>query len=522
MSLESDFREIRKVSTPWTLVRTTDYRATIRTLLRASVITSQGMLENAPKSWNRANPPPSEETTSAVIWDCVLGPVSSNGTPSLGDADTPPHIVLKNAVDGLPQGAILFMVIPDNSFFENPVHIQAIANIRDEFKSNTRTLVLLGVDLKLPPFLSEDIPILDDPLPDEPEIKNMISSIIEEMEKQNDFKIPIKPKEQEQAANLCLGMTRFAVEEAVSRKLSKKGIKLDELSLLRQAVVEQSSERALTFERESWTFDQIGGLDSFKGFMRDLFNGPLTPNVVVRVDEIDKDITSASTGAVADNTGASQYILKTLLTALEDNSWMALLAVGGPGTGKTLASICTGNEYNTRTLSLDLGAVKGSLLGESEARIRRVMQILKAMGGKNVLFMATCNRLDTMPPELQRRFWLGTWFWDLPTAEEKKRIWEIQRARYGIPEAVKNVPNKAPADTDWTGSDIRNCCRMSWVCNIPLIEASQRITLAAKTSAAQIQALREFAEKSGFRSASMPGAYRQNKGEKLSRKLGMG
>lgn len=521
--LLEDFYEIRKVSTPWCVVRTTDYMSTILTLLRVRLSAVAKVKDGK------------EELPLAGFWTCVdgiqspirnnIGQVLSEEIPQFASFDMPPFAVLKAAYSELPEEAVLFMVLPDNSVWDTSTGpnalflIQAMSNLRDKFKANGCCLVILGPDPQLPPFLKEDVPILDDPLPNLKELSQMVLVLVSEKEKkykekEPKFKFPADAEDCERAASFCLGMPRFPAEEAVSRKIKRTGIDFDGLRLSRQLMVEQSSTGALKFERETWTFDQIGGQESFKGFMGSLFGGPKDPKLVVRIDEIDKSITSASTGAVADNTGVSQDILKTLLSSLEDNNWMGLLAVGPPGSGKTLASICTGNQFGVQTLAMDLGAVKASLVGESEARIRRTIQVIKSMGGSNVLFMATANRLDTMPPELLRRFWLGTWFWDLPTKEEKKQIWAIQRKRFNTSEA-----DKAPDDEHWTGSDIRNACQMAWVCNSSLIEAAERITVSGIVSKLQIEQLRDLAVRSGFRSANQNGAYQRPKSDQPARKV---
>src|ERR671914_623725 len=65
-------------------------------------------------------------------------------------------------------------------------------------------------------------------------------------------------------------------------------------------------------------------------------------------------------------------------------------------------------------------------------RGRAIMNIIKAVGGRDGLWLATANRLETLPPELQRRFNLGIWYFDVPSKEERAAIWAIQRKRFGI------------------------------------------------------------------------------------------
>ncbi|MGB7549889.1 MAG: AAA family ATPase, partial [Terracidiphilus sp.] len=303
------------------------------------------------------------------------------------------------------------------------------------------------------------------------------------------------------ATDLCRGLNRFATEEAVARNLTKKGIDLPGLANVQRAIVERSTDRGLVYERGGETFDDVGGLKSLKGFMTRLFNGPRRPRLVVRWDEIDKSVSASASGKNADNTGVSQDMLKTLLTSMEDNKWLGTILVGAPGTGKTLASVCTGNTFQVRTLVGDLGSARGSLVGQSEAAIRNMMGIIRAIGSLDVLFMATCNRLDTLPPEFQRRFNLGIWYFAVPSAEEREAIWEIQIDRFGVGDCDH------PEDAGWVGSDIRNCCQTAYMLDCSLKEAARYITLVGRTAREDIQRLDEMAERLGFLSANNPGTF---------------
>ena len=134
-----------------------------------------------------------------------------------------------------------------------------------------------------------------------------------------------------------------------------------------------------------------------------------------------------------------------------------------------------------------------------------MMDIIQAVGGKDVLFLATANRLDTLPPELQRRFNLGIWYFDVPSQEERAAIWMIQAKRFGL--ECADLPN----DSGWVGSDIRNCCQTAYMLNTSLKKASEWITLVGRTARAEIERLRELAENLGFLNANQPGVYRRAK-----------
>jgi SpoVK/Ycf46/Vps4 family AAA+-type ATPase len=422
------------------------------------------------------------------------------GSPD--DTVQAPALLLKKALE-LPANSVLFFIVPKNEMVEDAAVIQGLANLRNEFKANRRTLVLLGRDVKLPSFLSEDVPVLEDPFPNDGEIKRIIEGLVKEFRALEGF--DASPERIERAADLCRGLTRFATEEAASRNLTKQGIDLKGLADIQRRIVEMATDRGLVYERGQETFDDIGGQACFKQFLQGLFSGPRRPRLVVRWDEIDKSVSSAASGTSADNTGVSQDMLKVLLTSMQDNNWLGTILVGAPGTGKTLSSVCTGNTFRVRTLVGDLGAARASLVGESERRIRTMMDIIQAVGGRDVLFMATANRLDTLPPELQRRFNLGIWYFDVPSEKERVSIWKIQTERFGL------ECTDLPEDTGWVGSDIRNCCQTAYMLNTSLKEAAQWITLVGRTARADIERLRELAENLGFLSANERGVYRRAK-----------
>ena len=173
-------------------------------------------------------------------------------------------------------------------------------------------------------------------------------------------------------------------------------------------------------------------------------------------------------------------------------------------TGKTFYTAAVGNTFGCLSLIGDLSATKGSLVGESEQEIRRMMDVLYAVGGENVLVVATCNKLGVMPPELLRRFSLGIFYFPRPTAEEKAAIWKIQAEKHGI-----DLKQKMPDDADWVGSDIRNCAERAWMLGCSLVEAAQFITIAGRVSAKSISELEVLAESSGFLSSNEYGPYKR-------------
>ena len=516
MDLYKESSECRRISTPTIGVCTHDWCKAVPVIV--------GPPENQPP---------------VVIWNCVDGhsPGNEQGREAsalLGkqeDTQMNPVALLK-AARNIPSGTMLFMVCPNDAILQDAGVMQAIANLRNPFKASQRTLYLVGNRvLKMPAFCAEDIPILYEDLPTEDELAAIVREVHtaaskEMLEKKNIKMFDLTEEMTREVTSICRGMTAFSCEDAVARKMRRGGFRTDELRELQRLAIESTTERGLRFETAKMTFDSIGGNEQLKKFLRALHNGPRRPEVYVRIEEVDKIFGANASGANADNTGTSQDQLQQFLVNMEENRWRGMLFVGSPGSGKSLMSVCAGNTFEKRTLVCDPGALKAKELGESERRIRLIMDILKAIGGQNVLFMATANRLDVLPPELQRRFNMGTWYFPLPNEKERRSIWGIQVAANGLPDDAreKNMFD----DAGWVGSDIRNCCSTAYDTGFSLTEARQFISLAGKSARKDIERLEELAETSGFLNTSMPGTYvrsgkaKVSSGRKLSNLMGEG
>jgi len=126
--------------------------------------------------------------------------------------------------------------------------------------------------------------------------------------------------------------------------------------------------------------------------------------------------------------------------------------------------------------------------------------VVDAISQGRSLWIATCNAITSLPPELRRRFTLGTFFFDLPDAEEREAIWRIYLDKWPVPDAER------PCDDGWTGAEIKECVRKAWRLGLSLQESANYIVPVAKSAADQIESLRRQAS-GRFLSASRPGPY---------------
>ena len=120
----------------------------------------------------------------------------------------------------------------------------------------------------------------------------------------------------------------------------------------------------------------------------------------------------------------------------------------------------------------------------------------------DVFVVCTANDVSKLPPEFSRseRF-DGVFFLDLPDREEKDAIWALYRRLFEI-----DADQTAPDDTDWTGAEIKSCCRLAALLDLPLCQAAQNVVPVAVTAAESVGRLRTWASGRCL-SASQPGIY---------------
>lgn len=122
----------------------------------------------------------------------------------------------------------------------------------------------------------------------------------------------------------------------------------------------------------------------------------------------------------------------------------------------------------------------------------------------DVFFLGTANDIRRLPPEFTRAERLdGVFFVDLPTAVQRQAIWSLNRQQFDI-----GASEPVPADEDWTGAEIRACCRLAALLDVPLSEAARQVVPVSITSAEAIDQLRDWASGRCL-SADQPGIYRR-------------
>jgi hypothetical protein len=472
------FNLARRASAPLVAVRTPDIDATMKT------ITLNKDNANAP----------------IFLHDCVNGVTAVNGPakPELRVLGEPKE--LANPVEMLvkakllKQDSILFMANL-HRWFGEPGVVQAIWNLRSIFKTNTRTLVLLGPDITLPPEIAQDVLVLDEPLPD----TTHLEAIVAETYKAVGQSFP--PKEiMSRAVDALCGLAAFSAEQVCAMSIRKTGMDLDALWERKRQQIEQTP--GLSVWRGPERFSDIGGCGNIKQFLAGIMNGKERPRAIVFQDEIEK----AFAGAMGDLSGTTQELLGNQLSFMQDHNSTGLLLLGVPGAAKSAMAKAFGNEAEIPLIQFDLGAMKGSLVGESNANMRTGLKVVEAVSQGRALWIATCNDIKNLPPELRRRYIFGTFFFDLPTMAERELIWDIYFDKFKLNDRPKSEQAK-PVDTGWTGAEIKNCCNIAYQLQISPKKAAEYIIPLAVSAEDRIRTLRNEAN-SRYISAAYPGAYK--------------
>jgi hypothetical protein len=214
-------------------------------------------------------------------------------------------------------------------WLNEPPVIQAMQNNLPIYKTKGITLVIVSADARLPLELEREVVVLDFPLPNREELKTILGGLVEST--------GIEPEDEAAVLDAAQGLTWEEAENAMALALVRqKKFDPHTICTLKAQMVEKSA--ALQFSQFTETFATLGGLENLKEWTLNRFKNR-RPGLPFR----------------------------------------GILLLGVPGTGKSHFAKALGNEVGWPVLSLDMGRVFGSLVGESEAKMREALKVVDAM-----------------------------------------------------------------------------------------------------------------------------------------------
>ena len=441
-----------------------------------------------------------------IVWDIVTGlkPLNEAGKASIsavaGGQEPAARTVLAEMLDTargtLPDNGILIIknahrYLTDNLAGANVS--QAIWNERNPFKENGRMLILLCPSIKLPEELAQDVVILDHEPLTEPELKKIVKKVYDGVIDEYPELSKPTPELLQRAAEACKGLSAFVAENAVAMSFGEKGLVIDRLLEKQRKSIEQIG---LPMWRGKETFQDVKGIEEVKKFLHLIFKGRSAPNVIVFMDETDKQLAGAQGG---DASGVTQEMNGMMLSWMADNDIPGLNMVGFPGCSKSYITKAAGGEFDAPVVILNISNLKGMYVGQSTQRLDNALKAILAMG--RPIVMATCNKMSNMSAEWLSRFQLGIWFFDLFNQEERRAVWEYYFDKYKLDQRT------IPPDEGWTPREIMSCCNLSWRLKLPPTLAAGYIIPVTKRSPELITDLRGLASNNAYLSASYPGTY---------------
>lgn len=493
MEFVRQFQAATRISTPLVAIRTFDPWSAINTVK---------------KSFGRA-----VDQTPMIVWDTIKGcqAINDPGIEGLSEllthqdksvADLEETKSLANTLIYAEQNLGASRRVKDIILFVSMAHlhttepalVQAIYNLRNVFKQNGHMLVLLiapGADLAKE--LQHDFLVMDEPLPSRPEIIEIAKEVYKAFEKKTETDSILR-----RAADALVGIPAFGAEQALSMCLDPFTGKMDvdELWHKKKGIINQT--RGLQIFTSSETMDNVGGLHEVKEFYTNLLNGEDPPTMILFMDELGKMFAGSET----DRSGTKGELAGEMQTWMEDRKIRGGIFMGVPGVAKSTLAKAIAGSFGIPLVHMNVAAMQSGLVGSSGENLRAAMKIIDAIGGGNILAIGTSNELDNLPLGLRRRFeFAPTYFFEVPTPEERKQIWEIKlKARKMDP------TQELPDDIGWTGAEIHSCVEKAYHLRKTVKEASKWVVPVTKSEAPRIQQMR-MAANGKYLSASEPGEY---------------
>jgi ATPase family associated with various cellular activities (AAA) len=426
-----------------------------------------------------------DQTWSLATWDVDRG-LSIAGRPEdthvVPGAADPLAAIRSLAAMATPEGTALLVLRNFHRFLGSAEVIQALDSQVVAGKQARTFIVILAPVVQVPVELEKLFVVVDHDLPGTDQLGSIARSIATEP-----GELPVG-EGLAAVLDAAAGLTRMEAENAFSLSLVRHGrLAPDVLWEIKAGMLKKSG--LLTLHRGGETFADLGGLEALKSFCSRALRPGRPEGVRAR----------------------------------------GVLLLGPPGSGKSAFSKALGCETGRPTLILDVGTLLGSLVGQSEANVRQALRLVDAMspcvvmvdevekalagssgsaGDSGVsarLFgtllswlndrtsdsfvVCTANDISKLPPEFSRseRF-DATFFLDLPGPAEKRAIWRMYQEKYRLDPA-----GPLPADREWTPAEVKACCRLAALLDVPLVEAAQNIVPVAVTPGESVEQLRQWA-----------------------------
>jgi len=392
---------------------------------------------------------------SIYSWDFVDG--YTNNPNNEGFAKRNPLQALELVERLSAETPALFLLKDFNRFLTDLSISRKLRNISRILKLQPKTIIIIGSDLTLPKELQDLITVVQFQLPLEEEISQELNRLV------NSLNIKIDSQLFENLTRACQGLSLERIRRVLSKIIATyKTIDQDSIAVLlseKKQIISQTE--ILEYSSVNEQIANLGGLENLKDWLK-------------------KRKTAFGLQAL-------NYGLPTP---------RGLLLIGIQGTGKSLTAKAIANDWQLPLLKLDVGKLFGGIVGESESRLRQMINVAETISPcilwideidkafsntdnrgdsgtsnrvlatfiswlsektKPVFVIATANNIDLLPIEIIRKGRFDEiFFLDLPEQKEREEIFKIHLQTFR-PNSWElfDYSRLAKASESFSGAEIR-------------------------------------------------------------------
>jgi ATP-dependent 26S proteasome regulatory subunit len=440
-------------------------------------------------------------------WSCTDGVVNVSNNPPTRMADTEDPLAMLGVFEKLPQKSMV--IARDLHVFlkgeqQDPRLVRKIKDVLSSAQSENKVLIIVGCLLHVVPEIEKEMAVLEFKLPDREQLKIVAEGIC----KSAGLVEPDNGK-MEKIIDAASGLTTTEASDAFALSVVEaKVIDAEIVARVKASTVKKNG--VLEIFTTNIKASEIGGLAILKDWL--------------------------NKRRLAFSKKAKEFGLPVP---------KGVLAVGIPGSGKSLSAKATASILEVPLLKLDAGRIFGSLVGESEKNMRLAIQTAEAVapcvlwvdeiekgfsgskssgstdGGTSarvfgtflqwmqdktapVFVFATANDISQLPPEFLRKGRFDELFFvDLPTADERAEIWSVHLSKRGRKADEFDIAELSGHTDGFTGAEIEAAVSEALFAAFDedaaledrhLSEAVKNTVPLSKTMAANIEALRGWAQ----------------------------
>ena len=357
-------------------------------------------------------------------------------------------------------------LLKDFGFFLNgPSGYMVQRRLRDVIAETTAlglgtSIIILDSVLQVPDRIEKDVSVVDFDLPTEDELSDHLAPQVVQCADVAALSAEEREKLLYAGVQSARGLTLTEAENVVAKSMAETGT-VDPVVIIgeKKHIIRRSG--VLEFFDTDNSLRDVGGLDVLKAWL-------------------------SSRGRA--------YTKEARAFGLP--SPKGILLVGIPGTGKSLMAKSVGREWNMPVLRMDVGALFGQYVGQSEANMRKALktaesmapcvlwidEIEKSIGGgggshdggttsrvfasllswmqdkkEDVFVVATANDVSALPPEMLRKGRFDEMFFvDLPDKAGREEILTIHIAKAKRDVATVDLDELATRSVNFSGAELES------------------------------------------------------------------